>query len=79
MLKVFMNYINGILSNWHKNKIFNMDELRSADAARMMSDKGDKKVSDTAQSIHNKKHSYNIERTYDIGELEKRSILDEQD
>ena len=74
-----MNYINGILSNWHKNKIFNMDELRSADAARMMSDKGDKKVSDTAQSIHNKKHSYNIERTYDIGELEKRSILDEQD
>ena len=74
-----MNYINGILSNWYKNKIFNMDELRSADAARMMSDKGDKKISDTAQSIHNKKHSYNIERTYDIGELEKRSILDEQD
>ncbi len=74
-----INYINGILSNWHKNKIVNIDELRSADAARMMLDKTDKKVSDTAQSIHNKKHSYNIERTYDIGELEKRSILDEQE
>lgn len=74
-----LNYINGILSNWYKSKIFNMEELRSADAARMMSDKADKKVSDTAQSIHNKKHSYNIERTYDIGELEKRSVLDEQD
>lgn len=74
-----LNYINGILSNWHKSKIFNMDELRSADAARMMSDKGDKKVSDTAQNIHTKKHNYNIERTYDIGEIEKRSVLDEQD
>lgn len=75
-----INYINGILSNWYKNKIFNIDELRSADASRIMSsDKGDKKVSEAAQSIHNRKHSYNIERTYDIGELEKRSILDEQE
>lgn len=74
-----INYINGILSNWYKSKIFNIDELRSADAVRIMSDKGDKKVSETAQSIHNRKHSYNIERTYDIGELEKRSVLDEQD
>lgn len=74
-----INYINGILSNWYKNKIFNIDELRSADAARMMSDKSEKRVSDAAQSIHSRKHSYNIERTYDIGEMEKRSVLDEQD
>lgn len=74
-----LNYINGILNNWYKGKIFNMDELRSADAARAASDKGDKKVSETAQIIHNRKHSYDIERTYDIGELEKRSVLDEQD
>lgn len=74
-----INYINGILSNWYKNKIVNIEELRNADAARMMSDKSEKKISDVAQNIHNKKHSYNIERTYDIGELEKRSILDEQE